>query len=205
MHPGVAAGTNDQIAAAQGAYAHEAFQHRAVEVDAVVEAGRVVRDVAAEVDPPGGRDVLAQLRRLTVGDAIAALAPQPVSDRAAADALKTSVAIGGVAGQPPLDSQGQVAAMLGIPGLIVLDRGGVAVEVRADPRIGQMAGPRQHRARLIEDVVAVQRQPADLGRGCARRIDAIERHLLVVAARQQIQRADARSDDAEVLHQLQPV
>ncbi|MNS55233.1 hypothetical protein D3C72_880600 [compost metagenome] len=95
--------------------------------------------------------------------------------------------------------------MVGIPGLIVLNGGGVAVEVRADPRIGQMTGPRQHGARLIEDVMAVQRLPADLGRGRARRIDAIERHLFVVAARQQIHRADARSDDAEVLHQLQPV
>ncbi|MNS22534.1 hypothetical protein D3C72_543300 [compost metagenome] len=205
MHPGVTARPDDQIAAAQGADAHEAFQHRSVEVDAVVEAGGVVGDIAAEIDPPGGGHVLPQLGRQAVGDAIAALTPQPVADRTAADPLEARFTIGGVAGQPPLNRQGQVAAMLGIPGLIVLNGGGIAVEVGADPRIGEVTGPRQHGARLVVDVVAVQRLPADLGRGRARRIDAVERHLLVVAARQQIQRADAGADDAEVLHQLQAV
>ncbi|MNI57656.1 hypothetical protein D3C73_1127290 [compost metagenome] len=140
-----------------------------------------------------------------LADAIAALTPQPVADATAADALIGYVAARGVTRQSALNRQQQIAAVLRIPGLVIGDGVGVAVEVRPDPGIGQAAGARQGRTGLIEDVMAVRRLAADLGRRRARRIDAIERHLPVVAARQNIQRPGPRADDAEVLHQLQTV
>ncbi|MNQ23311.1 hypothetical protein D3C85_364730 [compost metagenome] len=205
-HAGVAAGPHRQIAAAQGADAHKAFKQWTIKANEVIERAGVVRNIAAEVDPPGCGHVLTQGDRDTaLADAVTALTPQPVADPAAAYALIGEVAIGRIAGHVALNRQQQVAAVLGIPGLIVSDSVGVTVEVRPDPGVGQTGGGRQRRARLVEDVVTVQRQAADLGRGRARRIDAVERHLAVVAARQQVQRPHAGADDAEVLHQLHPL
>ncbi|MNK61151.1 hypothetical protein D3C87_803050 [compost metagenome] len=181
----VAARAQREVAAAQRAHAGEAHQEGlGAAVGADLRTGR--QCVGAEVDPPRRRDAVA------AGQGRArALAPQPAAHRGARrlSALAPEMTPD-VADDVAAHRDVEVAALLGVPGLVGRERGAVVRRLRADHRAAD--GLAACEVEGVEAVGVEQRRRARAGR-----VDAERRLHDEVAGRRQAQVAGAGAQHAE--------